>query len=171
MRRSTRVADYSSPTGQGVDLRWHHSISSRTASPSIGVWNVTMYSKWWRRIPDFPRHRYTTIADSRHLAESLSRRTQCAQFESVRAAWEARQLVEISRTWKTTVSTKCIILPLHGYSAVPDLRDPFLEPFNMPEYSCRTVERGARRSLPVVALRRESCFDQESQNGRTNSAA
>src|ERR1700758_4034960 len=55
-----------------------------------------------------------------------------------------------------------------GSSGVPC---PFLEPFNMPEYSCRTGERGARIRLHVVTLRREPCFDQESQNGRTNSAA
>ena len=33
------------------------------------------------------------------------------------------------------------------------------------------VGKGARPSLPVVAFRREQCLDQESRNGRTNSAA
>ena len=76
--------------------------------------------------------------------------------------------------------------PETGYSGINDvdnlaaprvlgsskLRGPFLNLFNMRGYSCRTVERGARRrSLPIVALRREPCSDQESQNGRTNSAA
>ena len=72
----------------------------------------------------------------------------------VRAAWEPANLLRFPHVEHNGINEVHNLAAPRMFGSARTLRDPFLEAFNMPEYSCRTVEIGARLSLHVVALRR-----------------